>query len=70
MLQFWRIANRAIASAQGSEARARRKKSIAGVHADNAPRHRPQQFQGVIASHNGVGWIVLHAEMLALGDGL
>ncbi|MEZ4580707.1 MAG: hypothetical protein R3A10_03470 [Caldilineaceae bacterium] len=35
-----------------------------------AVRHTAQQFDGVVARHDGVGRVVLHAEVLALGNGV
>ena len=70
VLQGRRVSYRAVALQQVFKRIALGEIAVAGVHADHSVGYSAQQFDRIIAGDDGVGWIVLYAEMLALGDGV
>ena len=68
--QVRRIAERAVALPQLVDGRPLGEVAVAGVHTDDAAGCRPQQLHRVVAGHDGVGWIVLHPEIFAVGNGV
>ena len=66
--RFGRIAERAVGLAQVVERRPLGQVAVAGVHADDAVGHGLQECDRVVAGDDRVRRVVLHAEMVAVGD--
>ena len=67
VLQPLKIADRAVTAGKIFESVSLGQEAVAGVHADDAVGDRPQQLNGIVAGDDGVGRVILHAEVFALG---
>ena len=64
------IAERAVGLAQVVEGRPLGQIPVAGVHADDAVGHGAQECDRVVAGDDRIRRVVLHAEVIAVGDHL